>query len=391
MTVLRLLALLLVFLGVLVPAPPVAAGSPVADDVARIINQARLARGMPPYAFNAQLAQAAQLHSDDLGRAGASMARLGHAGSDGSTPLDRIERSGYHTAGSWAGEIWANAPSPQYAFDRYWQDPSHINMILHPVMREFGIGVTLSAYGYVMVVDFGAQPNVLPVFINDGAVVAHDPRIKLTLTNEDAIPTGDGPTRLGRAISVQIAFEPGFSGAPRQPYSSQISLTLPPAAGKHTVYVKYADAQGRSAVSSATIQLVAALSPTPVVQSPPAVPAGIQASPSWTRMVRPTPRATLRKPTATWTAAPQNNPTRPTATSLPSATGEPTVTFAAAPQIALAGNDSAPPLPSAEFRNSPKGPAGDTWPDGLTILSLVLLLFAGASAGMAAARARRRR
>ncbi len=232
----------------------------VATRLARLINQVRLARGLAPYALNAKLALAAQGHSDDIKRSGT---HIGHTGSDGSTPLQRIDRAGYVRAGGWGGEIWAWAQSPEQAYYALWQDDAHLGMIFHPVLREMGIGITSAPRGYIMVVDFGASPNVLPVFINDGANATRARNVTLTLTNEDAIPFGDGSSRMGRAVNIQVSARRDFADAPVQSHSTKISFTLPNAAGAQTVFVKSIDAKGRTAVNSATINLILVMTPTP--------------------------------------------------------------------------------------------------------------------------------
>lgn len=228
--------------------------------LAQVINQARITRGLAPYFLNTKLSFAAQSHSDDLSRNGLL---LGHIGSDGSTPLGRIDRAGYVRAGGWGGEIWAWADSPESALNRYWQDKEHADMVFNPILREFGIGVTPLQYGYVMVVDFGASPNVLPVFINGGSGVTQDPVVILTLTNEDAIPLGDGPFRVGRATSIIVSSRSDFSDAHPIPFSSKVLFRLSARLGQHSVYVRFIDAQGRASLTTASIELQGSVTPGP--------------------------------------------------------------------------------------------------------------------------------
>jgi hypothetical protein len=228
--------------------------------LAWVINQARITRGLAPYSLNTKLSFASRSHSDDLARNGLS---LGHIGSDGSTPLERIDRAGYVRAGGWGGEIWAWADSPETALNKYWQDKEHADMVFNPILREFGVGVTPLQHGYIMVVDFGASPNVLPVFINGGSDVTEDPAVMLTLANEDAIPFGEGPFRIGRATSVIISTRSDFSNAHPIPFSSSVPFRLSDRPGLQSVYVRFIDAQGRASVTTASIELQGPITSTP--------------------------------------------------------------------------------------------------------------------------------
>ena len=57
----------------------------------KLINAYRKQKGLRPLALNAELTAAAKSHSRDL----AKWDRISHYGSDGSTPWDRVKRSGY--------------------------------------------------------------------------------------------------------------------------------------------------------------------------------------------------------------------------------------------------------------------------------------------------------
>ncbi len=63
------------------------------------VNQLRAAAGAAPVTLNSQLTAAAATHSRDM----SVQNRPWHFGSDGSSPLDRVARSGY--AGSLIGEV----------------------------------------------------------------------------------------------------------------------------------------------------------------------------------------------------------------------------------------------------------------------------------------------
>jgi hypothetical protein len=270
-------------------------------DVATRINRERTSRGMIPYAVNSQLMKAAQAHADDVMRSGVES----HTGSDGSTVRDRVKRAGY-AAYSWGyrvGENWAryfDAPTAM----RMWMDsPPHNHNILHPVYREFGIGIApYKGGGYIFVVDFGAEPNVLPIFASGNA----SGEITLVLSNENYASTGDGANTIGLATQVQISGSPDFTNAPWQIFSTRIAWTFPPGSTGKMVYVNFRDAKGRTLTSSGSIvpegsfgqtTAIPTLRPSPT-KTPRPVPtitrgAAIVLSPTYEPTDPPSPTATV--------------------------------------------------------------------------------------------------
>lgn len=272
-----------------------------------VINQARLGEGLAPYGFSSLLAAAAQRHADDLATRGFSDPNDPHKGSDGTHEQQRITAAGY-AAWTWSsGEpivdenVWSGYGTVQDALAYFLGDPPHRRNILSPVYREIGIGVASDAAGRVYyVLNFGVRPNVLPIFINDGAADTDDPQIAIRLTNEEARPEGQGANFMGRAIEVRISDTPDFDDQPWLAWSALVPWTLPDAPGEHTVYVQFRDAAGRTAASADAIVLrkgtAGALTATP--SSPTPTPTATAVPPSLTP-----------EPTATPTAAPTSTPT----------------------------------------------------------------------------------
>lgn len=220
------------------------------------VNDVRLANGLPPYGWSDLLAAAAQRHADDL----AAHRLASHTGSDGSTPRQRIAEAGYAAWGNGAvvGEnFWTGHGNIQDALDWFMGDPPHRENLLSRRYREIGIGVATDSEGRVYyVLDFGARPNVLPVFINDGASTTEFPQVAIRLTNEEAVPQGQGSAYMGRAVEVRLSSTPDFSGASWQPWEPLLPWTLPAEPGEHWVYVQFRDGAGRTAGSADSILLV---------------------------------------------------------------------------------------------------------------------------------------
>ncbi len=222
------------------------------------VNQARLNEGLAPYGFSQRLTAAAQRHADDM----AAHQLESNAGSDDSTPEQRAADAGYL---GWqddegdlvVGEIyWTGSGGIEDALADFLADSAQREHLLSETYREMGIGIATGADGRAYyVLDFGARPNVLPVFINDDAVSTENPQVAIRLTNERFRPEGEGNIFIGRAIEVQISNTPNFGEATWRPWAPLIPWNLPNAPGEQTVYVQFRDAAGRTAASTDVIIL----------------------------------------------------------------------------------------------------------------------------------------
>ncbi len=72
----------------------------------------------PPLAWNAQLAQSAQGHSQDM----ATNQFQSHTGSDGSSPQQRMQAAGYNNASSTGENVYAYATSVEEAMEAFLLD-----------------------------------------------------------------------------------------------------------------------------------------------------------------------------------------------------------------------------------------------------------------------------
>ena len=169
----RLIALFASLLGaaVLLVQPSPAHADDQADELAALINQARIARGRTPLARSPELDAAAQAHSQDM----VDHHYLDHTGSDGSTPQQRADRAGYHVPpnSGWivVEVISAISADPRGPLD-WWlnDDPAvHGKVVLDPRWREMGVGYAAGGdYGNYWTVDFGCRPTVVPIVVGDG-------------------------------------------------------------------------------------------------------------------------------------------------------------------------------------------------------------------------------
>lgn len=97
------------------------------------VNTLRQAKGAMPLAFNAALNAAALTHSRDM----AVQNRPWHFGSDGSSPLLRVQRVGY--AGKFLGELISETYQTELETLSAWMaQPDTRDVILDPRAREAG-------------------------------------------------------------------------------------------------------------------------------------------------------------------------------------------------------------------------------------------------------------
>lgn len=258
------------------------------------VNRLRLANGLAPLAFNPALENAAQRHSDDM----AAKGFVDHVGSDSSTPQERISVAGYpgwSSAQVVAEAVYAGNQGFGEALDFLMRDEAQLRILLNPRFREIGIGVGSAANGAAeptvyWTLTFGAQPNVLPVFINDGALLINSPQAAIRLTQEEAVPSGEG-NAMGSVIEIRIGTDPAFEGVEWQKWEALLPYNFDDTPGLKTLYVQLRDGGGRSTISTASVQY----DPNSTPQVMPIGP-GMQITPAMpldALEISPTPFATL--------------------------------------------------------------------------------------------------
>lgn len=97
------------------------------------VNSLRGASGEQPVQLNARLNAAAATHSRDM----SVQNRPWHFGSDGSSPIERVERVGY--AGTFMGENISETYETELETLAAWmEDPSTRKVVLSPKARDMG-------------------------------------------------------------------------------------------------------------------------------------------------------------------------------------------------------------------------------------------------------------
>jgi uncharacterized protein YkwD len=112
-----------------------------------------------PLAMQAQLREAARLHSQWMGETG-TFSHDSPGGPNGETWIERIENAGYTGYSSIAENIAAGAATAQGVVEMWMGSDGHCANIMGASFNEVGIGyadVDGSAYGHYWTMDFGAR------------------------------------------------------------------------------------------------------------------------------------------------------------------------------------------------------------------------------------------
>ena len=102
----------------------------------KLINDYRAGKGLAALKLDARLTQAAKALSKDL----ASTDRISHYGSDGSSPWDRIQRTGY-AAKVAAENVGTGQATLEEVFKGWEESPGHNRNLLLPAARDMGIAL----------------------------------------------------------------------------------------------------------------------------------------------------------------------------------------------------------------------------------------------------------
>lgn len=118
-------------------------------------NAERAQRGVGPLQLHPQLTQAAETHAADQFNRGCN--NLSHTGTDGSSPFDRIERTGLKYLAA-AENIACGYRSPDTVMQGWMNSSGHRANILNSRYTHIGISATLDATGRPYWVQIFATP-----------------------------------------------------------------------------------------------------------------------------------------------------------------------------------------------------------------------------------------
>ena len=124
------------------------------SDLLAAVNSLRASNGLPAYAENSILMQIAQAQADYMAATGG---KYGHAGPDGSRPIDRAVAAGY--AAVFFSENWqaGSGLSPSGAVSAWQGDAPHLTTMLSPDLVDAGAGVSKTGGVVYYVLDAGGH------------------------------------------------------------------------------------------------------------------------------------------------------------------------------------------------------------------------------------------
>jgi hypothetical protein len=257
----------------------------------RQFNRRRLLNGLAALARNAALDRAAQRHADDLAR----RSSISLVGSDGSDTTRRVIESGFR---EWPGnrrtatELVFRGASFDEALDFLLADVALRRTLFDRSAREVGFGATKNGPATSFSIIVGAQPNVLPIFVNDGASTTNSSEVTIRLSQEE-INTDTENGAISRVVDVRLGSEPTFQGAAWVAFEPLIPFSLK-GPGENTVYAEFRDAVGRRVTSNAVILFDPAAKPEPAIGL--GEPIGTEAQDDPAATVTPVPSPTKSQP-----------------------------------------------------------------------------------------------
>jgi uncharacterized protein YkwD len=312
----RLAGIFVVTLAATLPTRPALAApdlTSLADQVFVLVNQQRVARGLPSYARVSPLDRSAQDYAQRM----ATEDFFSHIAPDGETPAGRILAAGYSWSG-WGENIAAGLDTAAAVMDAWMHSPGHAANILSADYSQIGIGVAVGGtFGIYWVQDFGSPFGAVP-----GPWVPRVDRLSAATSGAGDLLTLDGAD-FGSPGGVS------FNGVPayvEQWSTSRVSVRIP-AGGTGPVVLT--NAYG-SSTGLAFGDNPPGPTPTP---APPTTPP--------TSPPTPTPTPTPTPPTPPVLVQPSTPPATPTPSNTPSASTPPS-TVASPPPAPASIPDPAP-------------------------------------------------
>lgn len=214
----------------------------IAYQVLDLVNRERAANKLPPLRLHPQLLAASHWMAQDM----ATNDYLDHTDHEGRELEGRLAAFDYKEYQAIGENVAAGQATAAEVMEGWMQSPGHRSNILSPDFCEVGIGHVVnnaSKFRHYWAQAFGRLQDTFPVVINNGAPATAHPDVKLYLY-------GEGTMKQMRFSSDGVVWTDW------EPYQPNKDWTLPPGAGKHTIYVELKDGK-HTFRSSDTIALIA--------------------------------------------------------------------------------------------------------------------------------------
>lgn len=203
-------------------------GTQIEHETVWRINLERAQAGVPPLKLEPLLTAAARGHSEDM----AANDFFSHTGSDGSTPWDRIECTGYTGWSALAENVAAGYNSPETVVAGWIGSARHRENLLNPAYRETGVGHTYLAtdpgavrYNHYWTQDFGARRDIYPVVIENEQMTVTQQTVQLYI--------------YGRNWAQEMRLSnDGANWTNWQTYQERLTWTLSDGNGQKTVFIE---------------------------------------------------------------------------------------------------------------------------------------------------------
>ncbi len=249
--VLSLLLLLGSLMALSVTSPVVAQDDeegPTAEDVYVAINQLLIEQEARPLGRSELLDEIAQEIADELSNTGTFVTIPTRAADEVGYP--RWPDNGQRVINQAINYIGLGTPEE---FAAIWEEELP-DILLTTFYREIGIGVSEyqavrgGTVQNVYVIVLGAQPNVLPVVINDGAEVVYERDVELYIHNELSLAYETDSDVMQQAFIIRIAdSEEDLDDAPELDWLDNnfaVPWQLTSGFGPKTIWVEFEDEKG---------------------------------------------------------------------------------------------------------------------------------------------------
>ena len=210
-----------------------------------LLNNLRVANGLPPIKISAELSAAARYHAKHM----CDNNYFAHASQDGAgnvtcQTFDRI--GSFYTWTAAAENIAAGFFDPQSAFNGWVSSPGHYSNMMSSLVYEVGVGYYYDAsasYVTRWVMDLGRRTNVYPVIINNEETSTNTNNVNLY----KYVANGYNEMRLKTGSSAWSAWQASNN-------SLTYSMTVP-TAGSYTVYAEIRNSSGNVLSSNDDIEV----------------------------------------------------------------------------------------------------------------------------------------
>lgn len=125
--------------------------------VVNLVNAERVARGIAPVGYHEQLAQAARAHAADQFHRDC-LTQLSHTGTDGSSPGDRVARTGLRVR-TWGENVACGQRTPEQVMTAWMNSSGHRRNILSASFTHIGVSVSRDSDGRLYWVQVFGTPR----------------------------------------------------------------------------------------------------------------------------------------------------------------------------------------------------------------------------------------